>query len=162
MHITGYVYFPLCLSLSNTNDYTYLATGCKGFNSVGCEIKVWDIRATSHEPISELRGHEHDVNSCTFTSDGNILSASKDGSIAIWNPKANIESQRISKYTASEHIQYTSLAYDSTNESFYVGAFNGSLSKFSIDRRDLKLSIVCNYSTNSSSDSIANSDRERK
>ena len=161
MHITGYVYFPLCLSLNNSSDCTYLATGCKGFNSVGCEVKVWDIRAASYQPFAELRGHEHDVNACAFIADGKILSASKDGSLAIWNPQANIESQRISKYAASEHVQYTSLAYDSTEESFCVGAFNGSLSKFSIDRSNSKISIVCNYSSAASVDNIASSDGEK-
>lgn len=38
MHLTDYVYFPLCGSVDSSGNL--LATGTKGFNSVGCEVKV--------------------------------------------------------------------------------------------------------------------------
>jgi WD40 repeat protein len=39
MQINGFVYFPLCLDLDPGG--IYLATGCKGFDSVGCEGKYF-------------------------------------------------------------------------------------------------------------------------
>ena len=38
MHLTDYVYFPLCGGMDNSGHL--LATGCKGFDGVGCEVKV--------------------------------------------------------------------------------------------------------------------------
>lgn len=38
MRFSNYTYFPLCGALND--DATLLVTGCKGFNGVGCEVKV--------------------------------------------------------------------------------------------------------------------------
>ena len=54
---TGYVYFPLCMSISN--DGNLIMTGSKGFNGVGCEIRLWDIRM--NKQYIELNGHQQDV-----------------------------------------------------------------------------------------------------
>lgn len=79
--INDFVYFPLCISM-HENGFM-LATGCKGFESVGCEVKVWDIRKTS-EPLANLKGHTHDVTGCKFVGD-DLVSVSKDGSIFAWD-----------------------------------------------------------------------------
>ena len=78
----------------------YLATGSKGFNSVGCEVKIWDLRKTS-APCAELKGHSHDVVGVKYSEGGSsgagrsnvpsvpgglkLISASKDGSIFVWD-----------------------------------------------------------------------------
>lgn len=82
---SGYVYFPLCMDISG--DGHLLMTGSKGFNSVGCEIRIWDLRM--NKQMLELRGHDQDVKECFFLSFGNgktkIISGSKDRTIRIWD-----------------------------------------------------------------------------
>jgi hypothetical protein len=39
------VYFPLSLDLDSSGHY--LATGCTGFDNLGADVKVWDLRRTS-------------------------------------------------------------------------------------------------------------------
>ena len=96
--LSGYVYFPVSMDLHS--DGNLLATGCKGFDSVGCTVKLWDLRNTS-KLVAEYAGHSQDVVGCQFskTSLGNtaevgptspsgaqlLLSASKDGSICMWD-----------------------------------------------------------------------------
>ena len=97
--------------LNSSSDGRYLATGSKGFNSVGCEVKVWDLRNTA-APCAELKGHSHDVVGVKYAQGGEgstvggkgssssgaggtnihgtqeglkLISASKDGSIFIWD-----------------------------------------------------------------------------
>ena len=40
--LAGYVYFPLCVDVSG--DGRYFLTGSKGFDGVGCELRIWDRR----------------------------------------------------------------------------------------------------------------------
>ena len=95
---TGYVYFPLCMSISN--DGNRIMTGSKGFNGVGCEIRIWDIRM--NKQYIELSGHQQDVRECYFLQheeDNNsnsdiIVTASKDKTIRLWD---------IGKYNQEEH-----------------------------------------------------------
>lgn len=94
---TGYVYFPLCMSISN--DGNRIMTGSKGFNGVGCEIRVWDIRM--NKQYIELSGHQQDVRECHFlqreecnnSNSDIIVTASKDKTIRLWD---------IGKYTQEE------------------------------------------------------------
>jgi len=85
VHITGFVYFPLCMSIND--DSTILATGCKGFDSVGCEVKLWDLRMQT-KLLQEFKGHSQDVTGIQFGA-GSLFSVSKDGSIFSWNYKNN-------------------------------------------------------------------------
>ena len=75
-----YVYFPLCMDYYDNT----MITGTKGFNSVGCEVKVWDIR-NSTQPIFNLTGHSQDVTDCCLFTDMRIVSVSKDGTIGMFN-----------------------------------------------------------------------------
>lgn len=80
----GYVYFPLCLALDKEENV--LATGCKGFNGVGCGLVLWDVRQSS-QPLAELSGHSQDVTSCAFipTFPGWLATCSKDGTVRVWD-----------------------------------------------------------------------------
>jgi len=143
-HITGFVYFPLCASLSE--DATMLATGCKGFDSVGCEVKVWDLRAQS-KILHEFKGHSQDVTDCKFKGNDTLASVSKDGSIYSWDVKsAPPSSPSPSSSIKSTGKMFTSLAFlnfeqgsqprhaNYSNEEktlIACGAFDGSLNFYS-------------------------------
>lgn len=86
--LSGYIYFPVCMDM-NVDGYT-LATGCKGFDNIGCEVKLWDLRVPSAS-FRDLRAHGQDVTCCQFLSNKDngqqqqfLLSASKDGSLIAW------------------------------------------------------------------------------
>ena len=64
------------LSSAFSADGRFLASG----SHTGCQI--WDIK--SHDTI-ELTGHVDDVTSVAFFPDGKMMSASRDGSIRVWN-----------------------------------------------------------------------------
>lgn len=84
--ISGYVYFPV--SMDVRQDGQVLATGTKGFDSVGCSVKVWDLRNIT-QPLADFAGHSQDVVGCRFSVEDSdvILSTSKDGSIRAWDTK---------------------------------------------------------------------------
>lgn len=148
VHIKGYVYFPLSISLAPNG--LYLATGCKGFEGVGCEVKLWDLRNTRQQ-IVDFKGHFHDVTGCKFTADSQrIVSASKDGTIFAWDASmstvqlnGSVSESRLASFQ-SEGKNFTSLALsdpesgslDSSGSTTavqtlaiaHVGAFDGSLS----------------------------------
>ena len=86
--INGYVYFPVSICIHENGNL--LATGCKGFDSVGCTVKLWDLRNIS-QPINEYIGHNQDVIGCKFTSkDSDLLvTTSKDGSLRVWDTTAD-------------------------------------------------------------------------
>jgi WD40 repeat protein len=89
--INGFVYFPLCIDVRK--DGVLFCTGNKGFDSIGCDVKVWDLRRWAQSPVGcveELRGHSQDVTGCVFmenssTRTGSIVSSSKDGTVICWN-----------------------------------------------------------------------------
>ncbi|KAF1333280.1 Wd repeat-containing protein 31-like, partial [Globisporangium splendens] len=99
----GYVYFALCVDVSP--DGNYFLTSSKGFNGVGCEVRVWDRRAGKQ--LHEFNGHQQDTTSCCFlpsaagsSSNDSVTSpvdsvgasaipipvtASKCGSVKVWD-----------------------------------------------------------------------------
>jgi WD40 repeat protein len=105
--LEGYVYFPLALDVSPCGRY--ILTSSKGFNGVGGEARLWDLRggiATSGvlapEDFSrsnaclvrQYNGHVQDASACCFVPtpiavDGELkttfLTASKDGTIRLWD-----------------------------------------------------------------------------
>ena len=83
--LEGYIYFPLCVDCAGP----YVLTGSNGFNSVGCELRLWDRR--TNKQVHELTGHEQAVTGCALlpspsgssAPDGALLAASgcKDGEV---------------------------------------------------------------------------------
>ena len=86
--LTGYVYFPLCIDV--VTDENYVCTGSKGFDGVGCELRVWDMRSTK-ECVSILSGHRQSVVGCRFLngSKNSIVSVSKDQTLKVWDVDRN-------------------------------------------------------------------------
>ncbi|TYZ62748.1 hypothetical protein PybrP1_000189 [[Pythium] brassicae (nom. inval.)] len=89
----GYVYFALSVDVSP--DTSYILTSSKGFNGVGCEVRVWDRR--TGKQLLEFSGHQQDATSCCFlpgTSDSQSaipipVTASKDGTVKVWDAAAS-------------------------------------------------------------------------
>jgi WD40 repeat protein len=87
--MAGYVYFPLCIDVMRGGQY--VCTGSKGFDGVGCEVRLWDMRNTK-ECVSIMSGHRQSVVGCRFlnssggsSSNSNIVSVSKDQTLKIWD-----------------------------------------------------------------------------
>eukprot|EP00944_MAST-04C_sp_MAST-4C-sp1_P010775 g10775.t1 len=104
---SGYVYFPLCMDISR--DGHLLMTGSKGFNSVGCEIRIWDLRM--NKQMLELRGHDQDVKECFFLRFGDgktrIISGSKDKTIRVWDiNKYNAENDYVTNSSSCLLTEY--------------------------------------------------------
>ena len=135
LHITSFVYFPLCMALHA--DGNLLAAGCKGFDGVGCEVKLFDVRNTK-TPLSEFHSHRHDVTGCRFSMNSagvtrGLISVSKDGSIALWDvgcaqgpsvasvqlPASSGAMPVISQSTTTAHSS-KSLAYEVTPGKYYT------------------------------------------
>ena len=129
--ITDFVYFALCMDLHP--DGNLLATGCKGFNGVGCEVKIFDLRAVGKEksPLHAFRGHSQDVTACKFLSSANssgtsnnsdsssgcgssslqapLVSCCKDGSIRAWDVRQGLSADGAIDVLETQR-NYTSLA----------------------------------------------------
>ena len=150
MHITGFVYFPLCISLGKNG--ISLATGCKGFESVGCEVKLWDLRNTRQQ-VSDFKGHTHDVTGCQFSQDSErLVSVSKDGSMYVWNTllgdgntstdSSEVESRaRVASLRTLGKI-FTGVAMVEPLEASYAGGANGALATMHVGAFDGSVTTV--------------------
>ena len=148
LHINAFIYFPLCMDISIDNNY--IVTGCKGFDSNGCEVKVWDIR-TTNQNINTFLGHSQDVKYCSYINKSKdyIFSLSKDGTCGIWNIPQN---KKIAWYNLQK-TQYTSCVLRNINEKgqipFAITAFDGSVTFGNIDYNRLISSTSSTDSKNS-------------
>ena len=72
----------MCVDVSA--DGRYIATGSKGFDGVGCEVRVWDRR--QGQLLCEMQGHRQSTVGCAFLHGGHtqVASVSKDQSIRLW------------------------------------------------------------------------------
>ncbi|CCI47424.1 unnamed protein product [Albugo candida] len=91
----GYVYFALDLDVSM--DSFYFLTSSKGFNGFGGEVRVWDRR--NGKEVAMLCGHQQDATACCFLPNLNLekvesqyipISASKDGTVRIWDANKKV------------------------------------------------------------------------
>ena len=161
-YVSGYVYFPTCINIHNAYPHI-IASGCKGFNGIGCEVKLHDIRSTL-KPIIEWSGHTHDVTDCCYACCGiesdtqrdnmhpdlnNILiTCSKDGSIALWDVlllKRVGWVSGLSRHFTSIKVIRRDIINSVTNMAaalgaFVIGAYDGSLSFCAIEYSNLSSS----------------------
>ena len=82
----GYVYFPVSMDISSGGGGHYLATGCKGFDGLGSDVKIWDLRHVGKGPMHSVNGHSMDVTGVKFITSQEsecILSCSKDGTAMV-------------------------------------------------------------------------------
>ncbi len=155
MELSKYVYFPLCIDLHS--DGHTLVTGCKGFNGVGCEVKLWDLRAPTN-PLFEGVGHTQDVTACSFLlSDGGnsgdgvglLVTTCKDGSVRLWDAAGGGEVCKYSGdkiYTSVAQIHGTASVNGSDERDIFslcVGSFDGSMQRLGVRQAaDGALSMV--------------------
>jgi len=125
--VEGYVYFPLCCDVSPCGRY--LVTGSKGFNAVGCEARVWDLRggrggvgtaegAVTPAPLRTYSRHVQDCTGCAFLppavrgSGGAVgeqaafATVSKDGSMVVWGQDTG---EVLWEHSDPGYASYTSL-----------------------------------------------------
>ena len=114
-------------------------TGCKGFDSNGCEVKLWDLRAPER-CLTEYKGHSMDVTAVRYCpSSGRLFSVSKDGSLFAWNGAYCSSSSGgggVSPHVACRRgsgKHFTSLVVHGgpAGAALLAGAFDGSLSRYS-------------------------------
>lgn len=126
MVLSGYVYFPLCMDIENTT----LVTGCKGFNGVGCEVKIWDLRNPS-EPMYNISGHTQDVTDC-YLFDGKVFSVSKDGSYSLFDTSTGTQNH-LSPCSGKIHMCIAGGSQKSDVDSVTIGSFDGSLQRIKLN-----------------------------
>ena len=84
--LEGYVYFPLACAC----DGHYCLTGSNGFDSVGCELRLWDRRSLK-QAVHTMDGHEQAVTGVALLGGGaagsrpRAVSGSRDGSLRLWD-----------------------------------------------------------------------------
>lgn len=138
IHLTGYVYFPLCLDRQQHDGGYLLASGTKGFNSVGCGVMIWDMRQVS-KPLYEFKGHSQDVTSVQFSKHPNrtnvVYSTCKDGSFMVWdvNSLKHVGSFR---FEGNKLLSCLTVLQqnDVDMEEVAVGAMDGSVTILSVSK----------------------------
>jgi WD40 repeat protein len=82
---------PGYATLRFSNDGSKLLS----FGSASGKLGLWDVAAGSL--IDELAGHAHEIGDASFSPDGaNILTASNDGSLALWKVERSPNEARMS------------------------------------------------------------------
>jgi len=163
--LDGYTYFPLGLDVDDAGHT--LATSSKGFNSVGAEVRLWDLRRPKEaahvwqpQQIAELQGHSADAVACTWLpvavctalgrdSQDILATASKDGSVRLWS--ASSESP-LATYKGSGGVAWSCMAAPATVDDgsatstqaphLVVGSHSGQLQALRVQSANGKLSIL--------------------
>ncbi len=75
--------------LLSDNDIPLLATGHRGFNNEGAEVKLWDLRSFSSDskPLFTHSEHLFTPESVRFLDPKLLISASKDQSLHLLDVK---------------------------------------------------------------------------
>ena len=80
-------YSNIGIGLDASPDGCKFITSHKGFNSVGTELRIWDLRAAAE--LAVLRGHEQAVTDVAYTDGGkHAVSCSNDMSVRLWDLSA--------------------------------------------------------------------------
>ncbi len=75
-----------------TSDGLYVVSGHNGFEGVGCELKIWDVRMG--KLLTQLQAHHQAVTATQLIeSNGSLsgVSSSKDGTIKLWDIQKAIQ-----------------------------------------------------------------------
>ncbi len=76
----GTNFITSCDVLLSDNDIPLLATGHRGFNNEGAEVKLWDLRyfSSDSKPLFTHSEHLFTPESVRFLDSNLLISASKD------------------------------------------------------------------------------------
>ncbi|GAB9473241.1 hypothetical protein Gpo141_00010396 [Globisporangium polare] len=142
----GFVYFAL--SVDVTPDANYILTSSKGFNGVGCEVRVWDRRTAKQ--LHEFTGHQQDTTSCCFlpaapdnrsTVENTIpipVTASKDGTVKVWDVAT---SSALCEALEPSGGMFTSICAVSSSL-LLASTFSGSVHTFEFDASEATIRRV--------------------
>jgi len=137
-------YFALGLDVSYCGNY--IVTSSKGFNSVGCEVKVWDKR--NLQLVKAFSGHSQDTTGCCILDYANsrpkhLVSASKDQSIKLWDCDEDFS---VEEFQESQCGMYTDLSVwktlDAHNIRFIATTYFGGLYVLNFHKSTSKLSCI--------------------
>ena len=121
-----YVYFALAVDVSE--DGNTILTSSKGFNSEGCEGRLWDRRKGSM--IHRLDGHSQAATACAFLRHGQFaVTGSKDRSIRVWDTVSG----HCSSVTPSGMITSMVAAPEESEADLYVSTFDGGMHVYQVD-----------------------------
>ena len=70
-----------------SDDYK-IVTSHRGFNGIGCEAKLWDIR--TEKLVTTFIGHKHSVEGAVFL-EGKVFTCSKDGRLHRYSMEGDLE-----------------------------------------------------------------------
>ncbi len=95
------------------------------------KIHIWDVSAVSN--VHTLAGHEGRITGLAFRSNDELISASEDGTVRLWNVT---EEREIRRYRAGLD-QVTSIALSPDERQVVLGVTDGTLRLWEIDTGSL-------------------------
>ena len=139
--MTGYVYFPLCIDVIEEH---YVCTGSKGFDGVGCELRIWDMR--TNQCVTEMNGHRQSIVGCRFLGNKNsIVTVSKDQTMKVWDCDKKTITADILGHTGSQFTCVDSAASNDTNVQYVYGGAASGYSKYKYKHDDCSLEHMSTF-----------------
>ena len=129
--INSYAKFPSETLLPHESNALELAFSTDGkwlaADGNDHEIHIWDVSAASK--VHTLAGHEGRITGLAFRSNDELISASEDGTVRLWNVT---EEREIRRYRAGLD-QVTSIALSPDEQQVVLGVTDGTLRLWEID-----------------------------
>ena len=100
------------LAIAFSLDGKWLASGGSG----KYEIRIWDVAA--NKQVYTLTGHTAQIKDLAFRIDGNLASASEDGTVRLWNVPAQREIRRFNGHLGAA---VTSVAFSPNGKRLVSG-----------------------------------------
>ena len=129
--INSYANFPSETLLPHESNALELAFSADGrwlaADGNDHKIYIWDVSAASK--VHTLAGHEGRITGLAFRSNDELISASEDGTVRLWNVT---EEREIRRYRAGLD-QVTSIALSPDEQQVVLGVTDGTLRLWEID-----------------------------
>lgn len=140
--LKGFVYFPLDMDVSQDGHYVF--TSSKGFNSVGCEGRLWDRR--TGKMVYEFLGHAQDATACGFiakdTEHFAAITLSKDMTVQVWNCN---NGEKMATHHQLDGGMFTSMCNMQTERekpNILATTFTGNLFQYEINLQTANVHMV--------------------
>ena len=102
----------------------YIVTGHRGFDTEGCEAKLWDFRKAG--VVAEMTGHSEAVEGVRFVGEG-IVTCGKDGKLIHYNMNG------AAKYTWQQKNKKPFIVMERFKEGILAGSIEPKIYYFSIN-----------------------------